>query len=35
MVELRVRRPLNEEERRRYQTLLAMERLLSVITVEL
>ena len=35
MVEVRVRRPLNAEERRRYHELLAMERLLSVITVEL
>jgi hypothetical protein len=35
MIEVRVRRPLNSEEQRRYVELLAMERLLSVMTVEL
>ncbi|HUE60686.1 MAG TPA: hypothetical protein VMO88_13990 [Acidimicrobiales bacterium] len=35
MIEVRVQRPFNVEERRRYLELLAMERLLSVITLEL
>lgn len=35
MIEVRVQRPLNSEEQRRYFDLLAMERLLSVITLEL
>jgi hypothetical protein len=35
MIEVRVKRPLNPEEQRRYVDLLAMERLLSVITIEL
>jgi hypothetical protein len=35
LIEVRVQRPFNAEERRRYLELLAMERLLSVITLEL